>query len=315
MSKGLRKVISTIVIVTLVFSLQCFPVFAEEAAGGVGINVTSTEVVLDYEHMNVNVAVVPAGIPAGTKLGAVTTTNGIATAQFIQPETYGYTYLMISAQNPGATDVLVYVMDNPTIATTIHVTVANVVPTFTFTGTGNQVIGGIGITSSLSYDFEVTNDAERGAFNVTFNGPNGNKVLVNAIGAYHGTVRLPAGDVYSNISVVSQGNWTITIHQVAGTTTSLIGGSGDRVTGWINGTGENVNISIGNEATGGAFTVWLYDNRGNRKRLVNKVGTYTGVSTVKLLNNHQYYLEIKSKGNWVINFNQGLTMEQMEILQ
>lgn len=303
-----------VMVLTLICAMQSFPVKAEEAAGA-GISVTSTDVVLDYEHMNTVVAVVPAGLPEGTALGAVTTTEGIATAQFIQTEEYGYTYLQIAAVNPGVTQVLVYALDAPTIAATINVTVANVVPTFTFTGTGNQVIGGIGITSSLSYDFEVTNDAERGAFSVTFNGPSGNKVLVNAIGAYHGTVRLPAGDVYSNISVVTQGNWTITIHEVAGTTTSLIGGSGDRVTGWMDGNGENVNISIGNEATGGAFTVWLYDNLGNRKRLVNKVGTYTGVSTVRLQKNRKYYLEIKSKGNWVINFNQGIAFENIEILQ
>lgn len=308
----MKKTLKWFIVMMMALCLQGMVVSADE---GVGIGLTQTEVTLDYQNNSVVVAAVPAGLPAGTVLGAVPTTNNIVKTEWLQPETYGYTYLKISAVNQGTTSVLVYAMDNPTICSTINVTVESVVPTFTFTGTGDQVINGIGLSSSLSYDVTITNTAERGAFQVYFNGPNGNELLANAIGNYSGTVRLPAGDVYSNFTVKSQGDWSITIKQVSGISTSLLGGSGDKVSGWFAGTGEKAYISIANDANKGAFTVWLYDSYGNRQRLVNKVGTYTGVVTAKLVKGRLYYVEVKSKGNWVINFNQGVDLSNMSILQ
>lgn len=299
-------------ILAMVFCLQGITVCAEE---GIGINVTSTDVVMNYENTNVVVAAVPTGLPANIALGAIATDNTIVNVEWLQPETYGYTYLNIKACNVGETDVLVYAQANPAICATIHVNVESIVPTFTFTGSGNQVIGGIGLTSSKAYDVTITNTQERGAFQVHFNGPNGNELLANAIGSYSGTVRLPAGDVYANFTVVSQGDWSITIKEVSGTSTSLLGGSGDKVSGWFQGTGKTAHISIGNDANKGAFTVWLYDSYGNRKRLVNKVGTYTGVVSVYLASNRMYYIEVVSDGNWVVNFNQGVDMANMSYLQ
>lgn len=300
-----------ILILAMIFCLQGMTVCAE----GAGINVTYTDVVLNYESTSIVVATVPYGLPEGVELGTVVTDNQIATVEWLQPETYGYTYLKISAANIGNTSVLVYAKANPAIATTINVRVDSIVPTFTFSGTGNQVIGGIGLTPSLAYDVTITNTQERGAFNVYFNGPHGNELLANAIGSYNGTVRLPAGDTFSNFTIVSQGDWTLTIKEVSGTSTSLLGGSGDQVSGWFRGTGKTANISIGNDANKGAFTVWLYDSFGNRKRLVNKVGTYTGVVTAYLASNRMYYIEVVSDGNWVVNFNQGVDMTNMSYLQ
>lgn len=298
--------------VAILICLQGMVACAEE---GVGISVTSADVLLNYENTSIVVAAVPNGLPAGIQLGAVAVDNKVVDVEWIQPENYGYTYLKVSAKNVGETNVLVYPVANPAMSTPIHVTVESIVPTFTFTGTGNQVIGGIGLTSSKAYDVTITNTQEHGAFSVYFNGPNGNKLLANAIGSYSGTVRLPAGDVFSNFTVVSQGDWSITIKEVSGTSTSLLGGSGDKVSGWFQGTGKTANISIGNDANKGAFTVWLYDNYGNRKRLVNKVGTYTGVVSVYFASNRMYYIEVVSDGNWVVNFNQGVDMADMSYLQ
>lgn len=301
-----------VIVLAMILGLQGMTVCAED---GIGISVTSADVVLNYETNQIVVATVPYGLPEGVELGAIATDNKIVNVEWLQPETYGYTYLKISAVNVGATQVLVYTTANPTICTPINVTVESIVPTFTFTGTGNQVIGGIGLTSSKAYDVTITNDQPRGAFHVYFNGPNGNELLVNTIGSYNGTVRLPAGDVYSNFTIESQGDWSITIKEVSGTSTSLLGGTGDQVSGWFAGTGKKAYISIGNDANTGAFTVWLYDSLGNRKRLVNKVGTYTGVATAYLASNRMYYVEVVSDGNWVINFNQGVEMADMSYLQ
>ena len=298
-------------ILAIIFCLHGMTVCAE----GMGINVTSTDVLLNYENTSIVVATVANGLPAGTELSAAAVDNHIASVEWLQPETYGYTYLKISANNVGETNVMVCAKANPAICTAIHVKVDSIVPTFTFTGSGNQVIGGIGLTSSKAYDVTITNTQERGAFQVYFNGPNGNKLLANAIGSYSGTVRLPAGDVFSNFTVTSQGDWSITIKEVSGTSTSLLGGTGDKVSGWFQGTGKTANISIGNDANKGAFTVWLYDSYGNRKRLVNKVGTYTGVVPVYLASNRMYYIEVISDGNWVVNFNQGVDMANMSYLQ
>ena len=139
---------------------------------------------------------------------------------------------------------------------------------------------------------------------------NGNKdLLVNTIGAYDGYTALLRGntDAYNNamLEIKADGNWIVVIDQIVATSTSTLFGTGDKVTGLIQGNGTNNIVSIINANSNSNFSIWAYSLDGTDKELLaNTIGDYTGqtVFDMKLL---PYYLVIHSDGAWSIDFGRG----------
>lgn len=174
-------------------------------------------------------------------------------------------------------------------------------------GTGDNVIQSISLPGGYSYKVSATHSGKRN-FIVKFYNGDKTDYLFNKIGNYSGTVLLEDGLSSERndciIEIKADGAWTITISTVTNSSTRLISGTGDKVTGLFTLDNKNNVFTISNTGNRN-FVVWIHYTDGSRDLLTNTIGNYSGQVVVKGKSKCQCYLDVVSSGTWSIDMGYG----------
>ncbi len=179
-----------------------------------------------------------------------------------------------------------------------------------YSGSGDKVISGI-VLPKGTFVANIKIDSVH-HYHIKFHTDDGYELLVNDSGKpYSGTVLLKGSSIeaLSNgiLEIDCQGTWEIKIDTLSGTCTNNITGTGDTVTGIINGTGKKEAITINIDSTSHyhvrLYEVAEYGDRNSYDLLVNDSGeAYYGETLGKMEAGKQYFFEVNAEGNWSISF-------------
>ena len=133
--------------------------------------------------------------------------------------------------------------------------------------------------------------------------------LANKIGKYTGYALLSdvLGVAVTNgsLEIKANGYWIITIYEISETSGNSIAGKGDFVTGVISGHSGRKTITLTHNGSSN-FAVKIYTYNGGKydyALLANKIGSYSGQSSVSFSVNSKYYFSIQADGDWAISIN------------
>ena len=176
----------------------------------------------------------------------------------------------------------------------------------TFSGTGNTVINDINLSAG-NYYARSTHDGSSNFIVYFYYGErNFDRTLIaNEIGKSSGErllnntlgVAVPNGI----LEIRADGDWTITLHEVSGTITSPVAGTGDTVTGMISGFSGRRTITVTHNGRSNIIVrMYSYSGESRSQLITNEIGIYTGESTVNFSSNERYYFEVRADGDWTI---------------
>jgi len=176
-----------------------------------------------------------------------------------------------------------------------------------YSGTGDTVVRDVNLPAG-NYYAKLTHNGKSN-FIVYFyygEGEWDRSLLVNKIGTYSGESLmsdvLGVGVSDGLLEIRADGDWTITISEITGTSASPISGNGDTVTGILSGFSGRRTIDITHNGSRNIIVyIYTFDS-GNRARqlLVNQIGAYVGETTFSFTSSERYYFSVVADGNWTI---------------
>ena len=192
--------------------------------------------------------------------------------------------------------------------------------TITYSGTGNKVITGVTL-ANMPYYCEYTHNGNHNIIAHLFYGANNAErtSIVNDL-------RICSGQRYINIhgstinegyiEVRADGDWTIKLIPVHGTTTTNISGKGELVSGLFK---ANQTTYIANYENKGEHNFIVHaikynSNRGDWESVANEIGNCKGQRVVKLEKGEFYFFEIQADNNaiWSIDLGVGDTLTNLK---
>ncbi|MEK6720580.1 MAG: hypothetical protein AABZ33_07930 [Chloroflexota bacterium] len=124
------------------------------------------------------------------------------------------------------------------------------------------------------------------------------KLLVNVIGNYHGTVLLDLDELSVAFEVTSNGSWSISVKPISAALawdiSTALAGKGDDVVLLQPSTNGFVTMNVTHKGASN-FAVWSYSVSAGADLLVNEIGNYSGEV---LLSDGTVFLEITADGSW-----------------
>lgn len=182
-----------------------------------------------------------------------------------------------------------------------------------YTGNGDKVISNVNIPAG-SYYAELTHNGKRNFISKLYYGEKSYDYfsLSNEIGACSLQVALyDNGNAAINngmLEVKADGEWTIKIKPVTGTTTTNIKGSGRIVTGLFTAKSSRVTVNLSHSGNRN-FIAKVIKYNGTKsydyESLSNEIGNYSGQKVIQLTPGAQYYFYVIADGNWTIDFGEG----------
>ena len=210
---------------------------------------------------------------------------------------------LIAANGVGETTIVATTKDN--VSQKCNVVVKE--KPIEYSGSGDKIISNVKVPKG-NYKAILSNSG-RSNFVVKFYESSNDSygdLLVNEIGDYNGTVLIRGGKTTPTndgmLEIKSSGSWTIKFEQISETIQGKsVSGSGDFITGWFKGDGKRQVATFTNSGSSN-FVVRVYDEYGDRKLLVNEIGSYNGQALFTTNSYSKYYFEVISSGNWTISW-------------
>ncbi|MBE6679900.1 MAG: hypothetical protein E7598_05180 [Ruminococcaceae bacterium] len=215
-------------------------------------------------------------------------------------------------------EILAVGAGNVTITATTHngkkaeckVTVEKVVASFS--GHGDKVITNVNIPAGSHYA-EVTHDGERLFTSKIYYGEKSyHNFSTNGLYKFSAQTALyNNGNVAVNngmLEVEADGNWTVKIKPVSGTTTTNVKGRGELVTGVFVAKSSRVVVNLSHDGESN-FMAKVIKYNGTKsyhyESLANEIGKYSGQKIINLTPGEKYYFYVIADGNWSIDFGEG----------
>ncbi len=182
-----------------------------------------------------------------------------------------------------------------------------------FSGHGDKVINNVNIPFG-SYYAELTHNGDRNFISKLYYGEKSYDYfrLSNEIGTCSLQVALyDNGNAAVNngmIEVKADGDWTIKIKPVTGTTTTNVKGNGEIVTGLFTAKSSRTSVNLSHTGKSNFIAKVIKYNGTKRydyESLSNEIGNYSGQTVVELTPGAQYYFYVRADGNWSIDFGEG----------
>ena len=198
--------------------------------------------------------------------------------------------------------------------------VCEVAVQLSFSGTGNQSIDNLSVLNKGQYNNNykvIATHTGSGSFvlNSYQNTEMKLKTVFDEIGNYEGENLLYDGytkdflDV--DLEIITEGEWTVKIVPMAGSSTSTMNGTGDTVTRWVKDILGTSNVTFSYNGTD-EFSLWKV-TRNSSKTLIN---SGTGPTTtsfsvyVPQVDPYEIAFVIQGSGDWSIDFNLGAEITQ-----
>lgn len=177
-----------------------------------------------------------------------------------------------------------------------------------YNGTGDKVVGGIKLSKG-NYYTKLTHDGSHNLIVKFFygSGQTDYVLIANKIGVYTGYSLL--GDVLGvavtdgTIDIKADGNWTITIYEISETSEKSVSGKGDYVTGVIGDISGRKTVKMTHDGSRN-FIVKIYTYNGGRtgySLAANKIGNYSGETSVSFKSGSYYFISIQADGDWTVS--------------
>lgn len=215
----------------------------------------------------------------------------------------------IKALSPGNATIAATSSNGKTALCSVSVAAAPI----EFSGRGDKVINNVNIPFG-SYYAELTHNGERNFISKLYYGEKSYDYfsLSNEIGKCSLQVALfNNGNAAINngmLEVEADGDWTIKIKPVTGTTTTNVKGSGQVVTGIFRAKFSRVAVNLSHSGDRN-FIAKVIKYNGTKsydyESLANEIGDYSGQKVVQLIPGVQYYFYVIADGNWTIDFGEG----------
>ena len=182
-----------------------------------------------------------------------------------------------------------------------------------YTGRGDKVISGISLSRGAYY-VEYTHNGRSNFIADLYHGADGTEwdLVANDIGVCSG--RMLIGDALKGpitngmIEVEADGDWTITIEKIAGTTSTNLKGTGDWVTGFFTAK-QARNVCSYTNSGDSNFIVEIYSLNGRSYLAANDIGPCSGQKIVNLQVGQTYFFEIRAEGSWTFDMGNGDKLE------
>lgn len=218
----------------------------------------------------------------------------------------------VKAISSGSATITATASDGRYATCEVTVTAAPIV----YSGNGDKVITGVNIPAG-SYYAEYAHSGSRNFISKLVYGEKSydNFRISNEIGNCSGQVALyDEGNVGVNdgiLEVQADGNWKISFMPVAGTTTTNIKGTGERVTGLFTATTTNTVVSTTHSGSRN-FIVKAIKYNGTKsydyESIANEIGNYSGEKLIRLEKGAQYFFYVRADGDWTIDLGLGDTL-------
>lgn len=182
-----------------------------------------------------------------------------------------------------------------------------------FSGRGDKVITNITLPRGAYY-VEYTHSGRSNFIVHLYYDSNGSgkDFLVNEIGNCSGQTVIESAleGVVQNglLEVEADGAWKISIKKVSGKTSTNLKGSGNRVTGTFVATQKRWVYTCSDNGRSN-FVVWIYSVDGDGDLVVNEIAPYAGSGVLTLDVGTEYFVSVKSEGDWLIDFGRGDSLE------
>ena len=174
-----------------------------------------------------------------------------------------------------------------------------------YKGSGNKDITGISVSEGV---YAITTEHKGdGIFRVVGSDGDGREyIYVDTNGEYSGTIVYAKGksDGIDNatLRIAATGDWKIKIKAIEYNGTDNITGSGDCVSPMFKGTNLKKDVKLKNKGQDD-FTVFLFDQNGKQIGvLCDEIDDFEGTVTATLDKNKSYFIVVKSKGDWSVDF-------------
>lgn len=184
-------------------------------------------------------------------------------------------------------------------------------PLYTFSGSGDDVITGINIPKGIyictythkgnsNFIADLYYGSGRTDYNLIAND------LYNCSGTKLINQALRSSISDGMIEVSADGQWTIEICRLSGTTTTNLSGNGDAVVGFFTATKSGRFVCKYSNNGDSNIIVDLREKGTTSYQLaVNDIGPCSGSKTINLVAGRQYFFEINADGDWTIDLGMG----------
>ena len=189
-----------------------------------------------------------------------------------------------------------------------------------FSGTGNQVIDNLSDLNNGQYNNNykvVATHTGSGSFvlNSYQNTEMKLKTVFDEIGNYEGENLLYDGytkdflDV--DLEIITEGEWTVKIVPMAGSSTSTMTGTGDTVTRWVKDILGTSNVTFTYNGTD-EFILWQVFRNSSKILIKSGTGPTTASFSVYVpqVDSYQIAFVVQGSGDWSIDFNLGAEITQ-----
>jgi fibronectin type 3 domain-containing protein len=218
----------------------------------------------------------------------------------------------ISAVSPGTTKITAISGEDSKVC--------DVAVQLSFSGTGNQVIDNLSDLNNGQYNNNykvVATHTGSGSFvlNSYQNTEMKLKTVFDEIGNYEGENLLYDGytkdflDV--DLEIITEGEWTVKIVPMAGSSTSTMTGTGDTVTRWVKDILGTSNVTFTYNGTD-EFSLWKVIRNSSQTLINSGTGPTTTTFSVYVpqVDSYQIAFVVQGSGDWSIDFNLGAEITQ-----